>query len=167
MTVSPAAIAIRPMTAGDVEWAQRMAEEAPQAPHWPAGAYQAAIDPRATPRRLALIAETPKAAAHLDRLAPRAGFAIASLLPPDSELEMIVVAPGVRRQGVGRAIFTVLIRELVSSGVTEVTLEVRVSNQPALALYRALGFMESAQRPRYYVDPVEDAVLMRLALRCF
>jgi ribosomal-protein-alanine N-acetyltransferase len=48
--------------------------------------------------------------------------------------------------------------------MTEVILEARASNQPALRLYRALGFVETGRRPRYYADPIEDAVLLRLQL---
>ena len=52
--------------------------------------------------------------------------------------------------------------ELNASGVDNVLLEVRVSNQPALAFYEALGFVKTRLRPGYYADPIEDAVLMRL-----
>jgi ribosomal-protein-alanine N-acetyltransferase len=54
--------------------------------------------------------------------------------------------------------------ELKQAQIREVTLEVRASNHPALALYRSLGFVETGRRPRYYVDPVEDAVLLSLEL---
>jgi ribosomal-protein-alanine N-acetyltransferase len=43
-------------------------------------------------------------------------------------------------------------------------LEVRVGNQAALGLYAALGFVEQGRRARYYRDPVEDAVMMRMEL---
>jgi len=43
-------------------------------------------------------------------------------------------------------------------------LEVRASNQPALALYRQLGFHQAGRRPQYYSDG-EDALLLRLGLR--
>ncbi|MDW8269152.1 MAG: ribosomal protein S18-alanine N-acetyltransferase [Anaerolineae bacterium] len=45
-------------------------------------------------------------------------------------------------------------------GCTEVTLEVRVSNARAIALYRRHGFVEVGRRPRYYSDNDEDALLM-------
>jgi [ribosomal protein S18]-alanine N-acetyltransferase len=157
-------IAIRVMTAEDFEWARRLAEESPLAPHWPEAAYHSAVDPQSSPRRVALVAESPRAVPYLSRNAPRLGFAVAGLLPPQAELETIVVAPSVRRQGVARELFSALARELRSAGADRVTLEVRASNRPALALYGALGFAESGRRPRYYVDPVEDAVLMRIAL---
>jgi ribosomal-protein-alanine N-acetyltransferase len=43
-------------------------------------------------------------------------------------------------------------------------LEVRPSNHAALAFYRAQGFAVTGRRPRYYADPVEDAVLLALNL---
>jgi len=164
MKLTAGSIAIRPMTTADVEWALRLAEGSPLAPHWPQEAYLTAIDPKSSPHRIALVAESAKTSANLDPIAPRLGFAIASLLPPQAELETIVVAPEVRRRGVARELFSALADELRSGGVVEVTLEVRASNLPALKLYQSLGFAESGRRPRYYIDPVEDAVLMRLAL---
>jgi [ribosomal protein S18]-alanine N-acetyltransferase len=41
---------------------------------------------------------------------------------------------------------------------------VRASNAGAIALYKLLGFVEAGRRPRYYQDPQDDAVLMRLTL---
>jgi ribosomal-protein-alanine acetyltransferase len=92
------------------------------------------------------------------------GFAVASLTPPQAELEIIGVAPAVQRRGLARQIFWALAAELGAAQVAEVYLEVRASNQSALELYRRLGFMVAGRRPRYYHDPVEDAVLMRLRL---
>jgi ribosomal-protein-alanine N-acetyltransferase len=58
----------------------------------------------------------------------------------------------------------VLVDELRAAEVAEVNLEARASNQPALALYLQLGFVESGRRTRYYQFPVDDAILMRLRL---
>ncbi|HUD75342.1 MAG TPA: ribosomal protein S18-alanine N-acetyltransferase [Terracidiphilus sp.] len=92
------------------------------------------------------------------------GFAVASLLPPEAELETIAVASTAQRHGLARRLFVELAAKLVAAQITEVFLEVRASNQPALGLYRRLGFTETGRRVRYYHDPVEDAVLMRLRL---
>ena len=92
------------------------------------------------------------------------GFAVASLLPPEAELETIAVASTAQRHGLARRLFVELAAKLVAAQITEVFLEVRASNQPALGLYRGLGFAETGRRARYYHDPVEDAVLMRLRL---
>jgi ribosomal-protein-alanine N-acetyltransferase len=93
------------------------------------------------------------------------GFAVASLLPPEAELETIAVASAAQRHGLARRLFAELATEIGAAQITEVFLEVRASNQPALGLYRGLGFAETGRRARYYHDPVEDAVLMRLRLR--
>ena len=152
------------MTAEDVEWAQRLAESSLQAPRWPTSAFLAAVNPETEPRRIALVAETPAAVPNLRRIVPRVGFAVASLVPPQAELETIVVAPAVRRKGVGATLLRAMTDELTLAGAAAVTLEVRDSNRAALALYRSLGFNESGRRRGYYVDPVEDAVMMRLSL---
>ena len=54
----------------------------------------------------------------------------------------------------------VLVTDASKRGVTAITLEVRVSNQPAISLYERFGFLKEAVRKRYYTNPVEDALLM-------
>lgn len=44
--------------------------------------------------------------------------------------------------------------------ITEMTLEVRVSNLPAQALYTKLGFVTEGKRDKYYEDNKEDALIM-------
>ena len=151
------AFEIRRMTAADLAQVQALAERLSEAPRWPPSAYLTAIDPDAAPRRIALVS------ANLHSGAVRA-FAVASVLSPEAELESIAVAPESQRQGIGRQILTALMDELKAAGVDELLLEVRSSNIPAIALYRAQGFVQRGLRPGYYIDPVEDAVLMSLRL---
>jgi ribosomal-protein-alanine N-acetyltransferase len=92
------------------------------------------------------------------------GFAVASLLEPQAELETIAVAVEAQRRGVGGQLFAALAEKLCAAQITELQLEARASNAPALGLYRALGFTETGRRPRYYADPVEDAILLALRL---
>jgi ribosomal-protein-alanine N-acetyltransferase len=153
----PLAALVRPMTRADLELVIQIAESLKEAPHWPRSAYLAALDPEAAPRRIALVAEEPDSGAV-------AGFAVASLLPPQAELEIIAVATAVQRRGAARQLFAALAAELRSAQVAEIILEVRASNQPALGFYRLSGFVEIGRRSRYYHDPVEDAVLMSLQL---
>ena len=150
-----APIEIRPMGAADLDQVLAIADALPEAPHWPRSAYLKAIDPEATPRRVALIAT----GAGPD---PILGFAVASLLVPQAELETIAVAEHYRRAGVGRQLLRNLIAELETADVDEVFLEVRSSNHSALAFYRSLGFCRTGIRSGYYANPVEDAILMRL-----
>jgi ribosomal-protein-alanine N-acetyltransferase len=149
-------LTIRPMAEGDLDEAVQIAAGLPTAPHWPRAAYEAAIDPAAPLRRIALVIAAPRE--------PIAGFVVASLLPPQAELESIAVAPAGQRHGLGRQLFAALAAQLRAAGVNEIILEVRGSNVAALAFYRALGFAPTGRRPGYYSDPVEDAVLLCLHL---
>jgi ribosomal-protein-alanine N-acetyltransferase len=141
------------MVAVDLERVLEIAQSLKEAPHWPPDAYLAALDPHNSPQRIALVAEEAGAVA---------GFAVAILLPPQAELEMIAVAAESQRRGVARQLFAALAREFVRAQITEVILEVRASNRPALGFYCSLGFQKSGRRLRYYADPIEDAVLMNL-----
>jgi ribosomal-protein-alanine N-acetyltransferase len=188
------------MTAADLDRVFEIAASLKQAPQWPRSAYLAALDSRAAPPRIALLAELletgfgapvgPEApASDFDSLACRnrsssvgweaaphtdkssspacgvvAGFAVASLLPPQAELEIIAVAPQFQRHGLARRLFTTLAAELRTNQSAELLLELRASNLPALAFYRSLGFTETGRRTRYYHDPIEDALLMRLRM---
>jgi ribosomal-protein-alanine N-acetyltransferase len=152
-------VEIRRMTAAGLDGVLAIAQGLPQAPHWPQSAWMNAInsqfEPESTPRRIALIAADPQSGSIL-------GFAVANLLPPQAELETIAVAAESQRLGLGARIFQALAADLKAAGVNELVLEARASNRPALAFYRALGFVETGLRTAYYADPIEDAVLMHL-----
>jgi ribosomal protein S18 acetylase RimI-like enzyme len=206
MNSPSAAIRIRPMAPADLDRVIEIAASLKQAPQWPRSAYLTALDSKAAPPHIALVAELPETVAAAptnsefrasdfdslewkggassegngdgtpaDRSSPPArnlvaGFIVASLLPPQAELEIIAVAPRFQRRGLARRLFTALAAELrstlaakLSTGQpAELLLELRASNLPALAFYGSLGFMEAGRRPCYYHDPIEDALLMRL-----
>ena len=86
-------------------------------------------------------------------------------ITPQGELETIAVAAGDQRRGVARRLFAAMVEKLRVAQVTEVMLEVRASNCPALAFYHAQGFVETGRRPRYYADSQEDALLLGLRLK--
>jgi ribosomal-protein-alanine N-acetyltransferase len=67
----------------------------------------------------------------------------------------IAVFPAYRRLGIARALITAAVSEPIS----RLALEVRASNDAAIALYRSLGFTEDGIRPRFYAHPTEDAIL--------
>ena len=73
----------------------------------------------------------------------------------------LAVSPAARRQGVARRLVQALLAALEARGAYQLTLEVRVSNQPALALYAGLGFTQVGRRPGYYLQPREDALILR------
>lgn len=64
-----------------------------------------------------------------------------------------------RRQGYGELLMRSLMGLAKSLGVTSMTLEVRVSNAPARALYEKCGFSCAGVRPGYYPDDREDACI--------
>jgi len=78
-----------------------------------------------------------------------------------ADMMNIAVAPAYRRQGVGEKLILDLIRLLQEEKVTCLTLEVRASNEPAIGLYEKLGFVQVGQRPNYYHNPREDALILR------
>jgi [ribosomal protein S18]-alanine N-acetyltransferase len=70
----------------------------------------------------------------------------------------VAVDPLRRREGIARAMLDQMFER---AGPDEpYTLEVRISNAPALALYRDYGFRSAGTRSRYYRDTGEDAVIM-------
>jgi ribosomal-protein-alanine N-acetyltransferase len=158
MTAGAQEFRIRRMSLADLEQVMDLGASLSQAPHWPRATYEAAIAPGpGQRRRIALVAE--------DMTTGRiAGFAVAVLAPPESELESIAIAAEFQRRGAGRQLFGIMANFLRGQQVKEILLEVRVSNEPAQSLYRMLGFVEAGCRPGYYADPVEDAALMRLNL---
>ena len=81
-----------------------------------------------------------------------------------AELESVVVSASYRRAGIGRALCRAVLDWSRSQGATELVLEVRAASSAAIALYASLGFTLAARRPRYYRDPGDDALLMRLQL---
>ena len=84
--------------------------------------------------------------------------------PPDADIMNVAVAPAYRRQRRGEAIMLAMMKALRELGREALFLEVRESNSPALGLYARLGFEQVGKRPRYYVNPVEDALILRKEL---
>jgi len=88
------------------------------------------------------------------------GFAGVWLLPDEAHLVTIAVRESHRRQGIGEMLLISAI-ELAQEVVQPmVTLECRVSNQAALALYEKYGLRQVGLRPRYYSDNQEDALIL-------
>ncbi|MDE5563512.1 MAG: ribosomal protein S18-alanine N-acetyltransferase [Oscillospiraceae bacterium] len=95
--------------------------------------------------------------AALDKHAQILGFVTASCVLDETEITNVAVSPAYRQQGIAGT----LLQELFAmTGETDVYLEVRASNAPAMALYTKYGFVQVGMRKRFYRNPVEDAVLM-------
>ena len=81
----------------------------------------------------------------------------------DAHVLNIVVDPAQRRQGIARLLLAALLDAARLRKADQLFLEVRAGNEPALTLYRDIGFAEVAVRHRYYPLPGggnEDAIVM-------
>jgi ribosomal-protein-alanine N-acetyltransferase len=88
------------------------------------------------------------------------GYAGIWIILDEGHITNIAVDPNFRRQGIGQGLMDVLTVEAVKRGVTAMTLEVRVTNYGAQALYTKLGFVPNGIRKEYYQDDKEDALIM-------
>ena len=92
------------------------------------------------------------------------GFAAVTLVAGQAELESIAVPEAWRRAGVGSALLVSVRVWAQKHGAASLELEVRAANERAQAFYAAHGFRAEGRRARYYKDPEDDALLMRLDL---
>lgn len=93
------------------------------------------------------------------------GYIGSQSVVPEADVMNLAVAPEARRQKIAAGLLRALSEQLYPRGVRSLFLEVRVSNEPALALYRGTGFEAVGRRPKYYVNPTEDALILRKELR--
>ena len=91
---------------------------------------------------------------------PVLGYAGLWLLVDETHICTIAVHPQWRGNGLGDLLMLSLLDESMRLGALRATLEVRVSNSAAIALYHKYGFEIVSRRRRYYVDNNEDAYLM-------
>ena len=98
---------------------------------------------------------------HLSAVAGYIGF-----LGVLDELEVTNVAthPDYRRRGVGRALVAALLDYAKQGDFRRVSLEVRVSNAAAIALYESLGFTPCGLRKNFYSNPREDGVIYEILI---
>ena len=80
------------------------------------------------------------------------------------EITNVAVDPEYRRRGIGESLLSALLTRARENGIVRVTLDVRVSNTPALALYQKLGFASCGTRKNFYSSPREDAQVMELLI---
>ena len=82
----------------------------------------------------------------------------------EGQITNIATHPDHRRHGYAAVVLESLLEEARARGLVTVTLEVRESNAPAIALYEKFGFAIVGRRPRFYTAPVETALVMQCNL---
>lgn len=93
------------------------------------------------------------------------GFVMARAAADEAEILTVVVAPKRRGRGIGRQMMDETIRRLYFLRVGALFLEVDESNEPAIGLYRRLGFREVGRRANYYAGGTANALVMRADLK--
>ena len=78
----------------------------------------------------------------------------------DGEITNVAILSDYRGCGYGKKLVSELLKAGEELGAKAFTLEVRVSNEPAIRLYQSLGFVSEGIRPAFYERPREDALIM-------
>jgi len=82
----------------------------------------------------------------------------------EGDITNVAVAPAQRKKGYGEALVAKAIALAKERDLEMILLEVRVSNTPAISLYKKMGFEELGLRKKFYEHPVEDALIMKCPL---
>ena len=89
-----------------------------------------------------------------------AGYMCLRFILNEMHILKIAVAQARRRQGIATWLLGKAFQLGMQRGAVLAQIEVRPSNEPALALYHKLGFEYLARRPRYYPETGEDALVL-------
>lgn len=87
------------------------------------------------------------------------GYAGMKPVLDEGQIANVAVAKTARGRGIGKELMTALLAHAAAISLATVTLEVRVSNEPAIGLYTGLGFRAVGRRPHFYAHPDEDALI--------
>jgi ribosomal-protein-alanine N-acetyltransferase len=131
-----------------------LASQSTSAAQWPREHYEQAIQ-LPQPRRVILV---------LEEQTTILAFLVARSVANEWELENIAVAGEAHRRGLGSHVLNEFLDIARQEKTEAVFLEVRESNRAARAFYEKWAFTETGRRPRYYMQPEEDAVVYRLPL---
>lgn len=152
---------MRPATPADVRRMMELARAVARGAPWSEAQFTRMFDDDS--KRLILVLEIPERHQVAEGYLRIEGYAVAHLLPPECELETIVVNRELQRRGLGEDLLAELLNRVRGKGCEAVYLEVRESNLAARGLYEKLGFREVGRRVNYYAQPQEDAVLYRFS----
>jgi ribosomal-protein-alanine N-acetyltransferase len=92
------------------------------------------------------------------------GYIMVWKIRDDVQINNVAVHPDFRRSGIGEAMIRDVLDWARAAGAAFVSLEVRISNAGARALYERLGFRLLSVRKDYYSQPVEDALVLGLVM---
>jgi ribosomal-protein-alanine N-acetyltransferase len=93
-----------------------------------------------------------------------AGFVSGRRVVDEAEILNLAVKPDFRRKGIGKALVRELLQLFAREKVANVFLEVRSSNANAIAFYQHQNFRQVGERPAYYQNPPEAALVLALPM---
>ena len=88
------------------------------------------------------------------------GFADIHIILDEGHITNIAVTQEERGQGIGRELTQALMQYAANLGVQYVTLEVRENNEPAIRLYKSLGFIKVGVRKKYYENQTDAHIMV-------
>lgn len=88
------------------------------------------------------------------------GYCGVVMVQDEGDITNVAVRKSWQNQGVGKKLMEELVKSTEQEGVARLFLEVRASNEPALRLYRNMGFVQTGIRKNYYEEPREDGIVM-------
>lgn len=88
------------------------------------------------------------------------GYIGSYIICDEAYITNVAVKKASRQLGIGTALLEKCMDCAENSGATFISLEVRLSNTPAISLYKKAGFESAGVRPSFYRDPTEDALIM-------
>lgn len=93
-------------------------------------------------------------------------YAVAQTVLNEAEIVIVAVQDQYRNKGIAYSVLEHLQDNLIKKEITYCILEVRVSNEFAVRLYRNFGFKNIGIRKNFYRHPLEDAYIMMKELGC-
>jgi ribosomal-protein-alanine N-acetyltransferase len=141
---------VRPATLDDVEAVARLELDSFLADAWTADYLRVVVEGGMPTVRLLVGEADDGVVAH----------ALLSVVFEIAELQRIAVASAYRRRGHARTLLDSVVALSAEEGADRLLLEVRETNEPALAFYASAGFVEIDRRPRYYSDGTAGVVLL-------
>jgi ribosomal-protein-alanine N-acetyltransferase len=142
---------IRPLILVDVPHVLAILQESPEAANW-------------SERSIIQIISDGSPAWVAEEAGKVCGFLIGRIVADEFEILNVAVASRSRRKGIGSKLVAAALEFATRSRIQHVFLEARASNTSAIALYANHGFAQCGKRVQYYRDPVEDALLLSMAV---
>ena len=138
---------VRKFEPRDADAVEQLMKKCPEAAAWSSSSYQELV----SRGQSAWVVESGRFVC---------AFLVARAVAGQGEILNLAVDPASRHAGHASLLLQRALDEFRRQGVTDVFLEVRASNSAALSFYEHHGFVRTGERPDYYQNPPEAAVLM-------